>query len=140
MHSEAECFLLCSDPKNGRGQRYSQTLWRGASLLVLCFCGEGIIEQALAFRLCLGEKIMVQRFKHVFRHLWLHVQLFWQCQALREKGVRVKKRGRLLVVDGKQPPRFPYRKPHGFIARRSPALGKSVQTAAHQSHLLSISS
>lgn len=48
---------------------------------------------------------MMQRFQGMLLRLWLHMQLLQRRQALRGKGLRVKKRSWLLVIEGKQPQR-----------------------------------
>lgn len=83
---------------------------------------------------------MAQRFQHLLFRLWLRVQLLQKWQALREKGVRVKKRGRLLVIDGTQPPKYPSRRSRVFVARRSPLPKKSARPPAIQPNFLSPSS
>jgi hypothetical protein len=83
---------------------------------------------------------MGQRFQHLLFRLWLHFQLLLQWQALREKGIRVKKRGWLLVIDGKQPPKCLSQKSRIFVARRRSLLKKSAQAPTIQPNFLSPSS
>jgi hypothetical protein len=80
----------------------------------------------------------MRRVRSLLSRLWLHVRLLQRWRALREQGVRVKRRGRLLVIDGRRP-ECPPAQSRRLAARRNPP-EKSARAPAIQPNLLSPSS
>ena len=61
---------------------------------------------------------MTARFQHLWFTLWRKVQLLQQEVRLRMRGFTVKKRGRLLIIDGK---------PRRELLRRQSRVGTTAQ-------------